>query len=228
VDIETGEKSISVVSARTMVGLPLISKITGDDRYLKKALEAEKFMREKVENRFWYTGMHPDLPPEDFEQDSLHAIVEYWLDKYERTHEQEALDHAIANAYYALLYWCPKQLSWVKNPTQLAHSEQQHYNQYSVYCYGNRKLQCLDRLHKYTNDPLFEQLKDRVMQNYFFTQITEGEFKGSVYEAIADPWLERMKDSWHEVKGFETVGSPYTSELVSDLMIQLMEMGLVK
>jgi hypothetical protein len=44
---------------------------------------------------------------------------------------------------------------------------------------------------------------------------------GAVTEAIADPWLERNQ-------GFEWRGSPYTSELVADLMLQLIEMGLVK
>ncbi len=48
-----------------------------------------------------------------------------------------------------------------------------------------------------------------------------GPYKGAVTEAIADPWLERRG-------GFEWRGSPYTSELVSDLMLQLMDMGLVK
>ena len=43
---------------------------------------------------------------------------------------------------------------------------------------------------------------------------------GAVTEAIADPWLERNQ-------GFEWRGSPYTSELVSDLMLQLIDMGLV-
>jgi hypothetical protein len=221
VEIETGEKSVSVVSGRTMVALPHIARITGDDRYLKKALEAEKFLREKVENRFWYTGMHPDLPPEDYEQDSFWAIVEYWLDKHDRTGEQEALEHAVANTYLALLSWCPKQLSWVKNPTQCASSEQQHYGQYSVYSYGNRKLQCFDRLHKKTNDPLFSQLLNRVMQNQFFTQVAEGPYKGATHEAICDPWLERKH-------GFDYMNSPYTSELVMDLVLQLVEMGLVK
>ncbi|MDR0843861.1 MAG: hypothetical protein LBN71_01455 [Tannerella sp.] len=221
VDIRNGEKSMSVVSARTMVALPHIAKITGDEKYLKKALEAEKFLREKVENRFWFTGMHPDLPPEDYEQDSFWAIVEYWLDKHERTGEQEALEHAVANTYLALLSWCPKQLSWVKNPTQGTSSEQQHYGQYSVYSYGNRKLQCLDRLSKNTNDPLFSQLFKRTIQNQFYTQITEGKYKGSMYEAISDPWLERGH-------GFDYMNSPYTSELVMDLVLQLVEMDLVK
>jgi hypothetical protein len=103
------------------------------------------------------------LPPGDFEQDSIYDVVEYWLGKHDRTGDQDSLDHAVANAYYGLLYWCPKQLAWVKNPTQGAHSEQQHFNQYSVYCYHNRKIQSLDRLFKKTGNPLFEQLKNRVM-----------------------------------------------------------------
>ena len=221
VEIGTGKKSQSVVVARSLVGFPIISKITGDERYLKFSLDLEKFLRENVENKFWYTGMHPDLPPEDFEQDSIYSVVEYWLDKYDRTSEKESLDHAVANAMYALLYWCPKQLSWVKHPTQCAHSEQQHFNQYSVYNYGNRKIQCLDRLFKKTNNPLFDSLKNRVMQLNFFTQVTEGDYRGAVTEAIADPWLERES-------GFEYQGNPYTSELVADLMIQLIELGLVK
>ena len=39
-------------------------------------------------------------------------------------------------------------------------------------------------------------------------------------EAISDPWLERKQ-------GFEWRGNPYASEMVSDLMLQLIDMGLV-
>ncbi len=221
VDIATGEKSVSVVCGRALVGLPIIARITGDERYLKLSADMERFLRQSVEGRFWYTGMHPDLPPGDFEQDSVYAVVEYWLDKHDRTGDPESLDRAAANAYYGLLYWCPKQLSWVKAPTQGAHSEQQHFNQYSVYCYGNRKIQCLDRLFKKTGNPLFEQLKNRVLQLNFYVQVVEGPYRGAMTESIADPWLERNN-------GFEWRGSPYTSELVADLMLQLMEMGLMK
>jgi hypothetical protein len=147
--------------------------------------------------------------------------VQYWLDKYDRTGEKDALEHAIANANLALLSWCPKQLSWVKNPTQGASSEQQHYNQYSVYSYGNQKLRCLSRLYKHTNDPFFSQMLARMMQNKIFTQVTDGPYKGSMHEAISDPWLERKH-------GFDYMNSPYTSELVLDLVLQLIEMDLVK
>jgi hypothetical protein len=79
-------------------------------------------------------------------------------------------------------------------------------------------------LFKATQNPLFEQLRDRVMQNIFFTQLTEGAYRGGVYSAICDPWLERGGD-FDLITGFNP---PYTSELVADLMIQLIEMGLVK
>ncbi len=220
VDIKSGEKSISTVCGRALVALPIIAEITGDNRYLKLSADMEQFLRKNVEGRFWYTGMHPDLPPGDFEQDSIYAVVEYWLDKHDRMKDKESLDRAVANAYYALLYWCPRQLSWVKNPTQCAHSEQQSFNQYSVYCYGNRKIQCLDRLFRKTGNQLFEDLKNRVMQLNFYVQVVDGPYRGAMTEAIADPWLERKG-------GFEWRGNPYTSELVTDLMLQLIEMKLV-
>jgi len=184
-------------------------------------LKAEKFLRDNVQNKFWYTGAHPDLPPEDFEQDSIYNVVEYWLDKYDRTKEQDALDNAVANVYYALLYWCPKQLSWVKSPTQLAHSEQIHYNTYAVYCYNNRKVSSLDRLYKITNNPLYSQLRDRVIQNNLFPQYTEGDWKGGMPEAIADPWGERRG-------GFEYKGVIYPNEITLELITELWDVGLVK
>ncbi len=220
VDVATGRRSCSTVCGRALVAMPIIARLVGDGRFARLAADLERFLRSNVEERFWYTGMHPDLPPGDFEQDSIYAVVEYWLHKYDETLARECLDHAVANAYYGLLHWCPKQLSWVRSPTQCAHSEQQHFNQYSVYCYGNRKIQCLDRLFQLTGNPLFAALRDRVMQLNFFVQVTDGPYRGAMTEAIADPWLEREH-------GFEWRGSPYTSELVTDLMLQLLDMGLV-
>jgi len=220
VDITTGRKSISTVCGRALVAMPMIARLTGDARFTNMAGDLERFLQHHVEGRFWYTGMHPDLPPGDYEQDSIYAVVEYWLNRYTESGEQQCLQRAVANVYYGLLHWCPKQLSWVHAPTQCAHSEQQHFNQYSVYCYGNRKIQCLDRLFALTRDPLFAELRDRVIQLNFFVQVTEGPYRGAMTEAIADPWLERQH-------GFEWRGSPYTSELVIDLMLQLMDMGLL-
>ena len=61
---------------------------------------------------------------------------------------------------------------------------------------------------------------NRVMQLNFYVQVAEGPYKGAMTEAISDPWLERKQ-------GFEWQGNPYTSEMVSDLMLQLIEMGYV-
>ena len=68
---------------------------------------------------------------------------------------------------------------------------------------------------------MFKALQQRVMQMNFYSQVTKGPFMGSVTEAICDPWLERRG-------GFQWRGNPYTSELVTDLMLQLMDLGLVK
>jgi len=221
IDVKTLQKSASNVNGRTLVALPAAAKITGDARYLQALERDEKFLREKVQNRLWFTGSHPDLPPGDFEQDSLVNVTQFWLEKYERTGDKDALENAVAVAHLTLLFWCPKQLSWVKNPTQLAHSEQQHFNQYSVYSYNNRKLIVLDKLHKFTGDALYAALRDRVMQNNFFVQATTGAYAGSIHECIADPWLERRR-------GFDTLMSPYTSELVVELLLQLLDLGLAK
>lgn len=58
----------------------------------------------------------------------------YWLDRHDEG-VPGALDRAVGDAYVALLMLCPKQLSWVKNPTQMAADEQPKFNQYSVYVY---------------------------------------------------------------------------------------------
>ena len=222
VDIPTGRKSNSVVSHRALPAMPYIARVTGDARFAQLSVDLERFLREKVEGRYWFTGSHPDLPPNDFEQDSVWGAVEYWLDKHDRTGDPEALSRAVADVHFALLYWCPKQLSWVKRPTQCAHSEQQHFNQYSVYCFQNRKVECLDRLARETGERVYADLRDRVIALNVYTQVTKpGDWLGGFSEAIADPWLERQS-------GFEWVGSTYTSELCTDFFLQLVEMGLAK
>jgi hypothetical protein len=217
---DTGEASNSVVSGRALAALPDIARVTGDARYLQCLERMESFLRSQVEGRYWFTGAHVDLPPNDYEQDSLWCAVEYWLWKHDATGADECLDRAIADAYLAFLMWCPKQLSWVRHPTQCAHAEQQHFLQYSVYCYCNRKVQCLYRLGEKTGESLFTDLAERALQANFLTQVTTGDWKGALYEAIADPWLARRS-------GFEWVGTAYMNQLSVDLMLQLVEMGMV-
>ena len=169
--------------------MPIIYRMTGDAKYARLAADLEQFLRKNVEGRFWFTGAHVDLPAKDYESDSVWHAVEYWLDKYDRTRDPEALKRAEADARLGFLTWCPKQLPWVKNPTQTCHTEQQNYLQYSNYCYNNRKYCCLDRLGKLTGEPLFGQLCQRLIQCGFWAQPTSGDWIGGMNERMCDPWL---------------------------------------
>ncbi len=221
VDETSGARSHSVVSARALAALPEIAAITGDARYAECAAAMERFVQRRVEDRMWFTGQHPDLPPGDMEADSVWGVIEYRLDAYARSHDRAQLERAVADALLSLLWWCPKQLSWVKNPTQCAHTEQQNYLQYSLYCYHNRKLECLRRLADTTGDPLFAALYDRVLQCVFWTQQREGNLMGAMYERIADPWNARRE-------GYDSLGTLYLNELSLDAMLQLLDMGVAK
>lgn len=222
VDYRRGaQPSMSVICGRTLVAMPIIHKITGDPKYAKLAADMEQFLRDKVEGRFWFSGAHVDLWPKDFEADSVWQAVEYWLNRYDDTRDPEALRRAQADAWFAFLMWCPKQLSWVKNPTQTCHAEQENYLQYSNYCYNNRKYYCLDRLARFTGDPLFGELRDRVIQCGFWGQKTDGEYMGSQHERMSDPWLGVSKD-------VNSLGALYFSELALEANLQLIEIGLVR
>ncbi|MFN7992400.1 MAG: hypothetical protein U0Q18_02295 [Bryobacteraceae bacterium] len=218
VDYRTGRKSISVVSGRALLAMPVIYRVTGEAKYRKLGEDLERFLRERVESRYWFTGQHPDLWPKDYESDSVWCAAEYWLDRYERTKDASALKRAEADAWLAFLMWCPRQLSWVKNPTQTCHAEQEHYLQYSNYCYNNRKIECLFRLGKFTGERLFTDLGERIMQSGFWAQETKGPYRGGQHERMSDPWHGVSND-------VNSTGEIYFSELALDASLQLLEMG---
>ena len=218
-DYNTLAKSISVVSGRALSALPDIAAITGDDKYTSALDRLEQFLRTNVEGKFWFSGQHPDLYPGDFESDSVWNAVGYWLDKYSRTQDAECLKRAEADAYFAFLVLCPKQLSWIKNPTQTCHTEQMHFQQYSNYTYHNKKLACLYRLGQQPGGQLFGDLFNRAMQCGFWTQVTEGEFTGAQYERMSDPWKNVSQE-------FDSKGSRYMNELSLDANLQLLETGI--
>jgi hypothetical protein len=211
--------ALSVVSGRALVAMPVVRRITGDAGYDTFIERHEQFVRREVEGRFWFTGAHTDLPPQDFEADSVWQVVEYWLDKHEATGAPEALIRAEADALLAFLMMCPKQLPWVQNPTQTCHAEQQHYLQYSNYCYTNAKVACLHRLARLTGRKLYTDLCDRVIQSGFWCQETSGPWMGAIYERMSDPWLGVSGD-------VNSKGTRYMSELAVDLHLQLIELGL--
>lgn len=216
---DEARNAVSVVSGRALVALPVVRRITGDAQYDQFLERHEQFVRRHVEDRFWFTGAHTDLPPQDFESDSVWQVVEYWLDRYEQTREPDYLNHAEANALLGFLMMCPKQLSWVANPTQTCHAEQQHYLQYSNYCYNNAKIVCLHRLAELTGRDLYRQLCDRVIQCGFWSQERTGPWMGSVYERMSDPWLGVSQD-------VNSKGTRYMSELAVEFNLQLLQMGM--
>jgi hypothetical protein len=124
---DKGTPSASVVSGRSLAGLPIVYNLTADAKLRWLIEDLEAFLRHHAESKLWFTGQHPDLHGGDFEPNSVWGAVEYWLGS------GNDLDRAVADANLGFLMLCPKQLSWVTNPTQLAFTEQQNYLQYSQY-----------------------------------------------------------------------------------------------
>jgi len=214
-------KSRSSASGRTLPSFSTIIETTGEKKYQKFLDRLENYTVHCVQNQYYFTGQHPDLPPYELEEASIWGVAEYWLNRYDETSNEMFLHRAEANAYLAFSWWCPVDLSWVKNPTQGGVAEQQHFQQYSVYNYQNRKIEGLWRLYQYTQDPLFYALFERTLQNIYFTQETEGGNRGGTYERIADPWLVR-----EETPGgpkFDSMGVNYTNEQALDCFLQVLE-----
>ena len=128
----------SVVSGRLLNALPVFARVLGDSAaYNFSALVAASraWHVANVEGALFYTAQHPDLPWDDQEQDSVWEAVEMWLDVADDGTSSpplraEALSRAVGNAMLAFLMLCPKQLSWVTHPTQMAADEQAMYSQY--------------------------------------------------------------------------------------------------
>lgn len=236
-DWDTNLPTPSVVSGRTMNALPIFERLLGNTNSLTNytnftflRIQAENYLQNSIEKSLYYSGQHPDLPYWDYEQDSVWEIIEYWLDQgtiYNSdnnvTRYVQAMDHALGNFYFALTMLCPKQLSWVDNPTQLAADEQEEYSQYSVYTYHNRKWLNLLRLGNLTANNLFNQLADRLWELNMFTQVTNStnpDDFGGFHEAIADPWLQRNG-------GYNFMGTVYLNELALDLQLQNLLLGTI-
>jgi hypothetical protein len=212
---DPGTPSASVVSGRSLSGLPTIVTLTNDTRVGALVGGLEDFLTRNVEDKLWFTGQHPDLHGGDFEPNSVWGAVEFRLSRGE-------LERALADANLAFLMLCPKQLSWVQHPTQLAFAEQQNYVQYSEYVYDTKKVAVLHKLSTATGDPLWAQMADRFTQMSFFSMDVKNgsSTKGGIFEAISDPWLARHN-------GFNDFGTLYMDSYNIDLFLQLLEEGLI-
>ena len=205
---DRGTPSASAVSGRSLGALPVVFNLTADAQVGAIIGGLESFLR-RAEKALWFTGQHPDW--NDFEPNSVWGAVEYWLGS------GNDLDRAVADANLGFLMLCPKQLSWVTNPTQLAFTEQTKYLQYSQYIYQTKKIAVLERLSAATGDPLWSQMAARFTQmNFMVMNTTAGSTKGGIHAAIADPWLERHG-------GYDWISGLYMDQLNVDLFLQLLE-----
>ena len=229
----TDEPTPSVVSGRLLNALPVFQKILGDSseyNYTQVILNLRSWHVSNIERLLFFTGQHPDLIYNDYDQDSIWEVVEMWLDVADNPSTSpeaasDALYRAVGNVLVAFLMLCPKQLSWVDNPTQMAADEQQFYSQYTVYTYHNRKWLSLVRLGNSAAGSSFpfKQLADRLLQLNAFTQVTSNgnpKDTGGFHEAIADPWNARGG-------GPNFLGSVYLNELALDFALQLQISGVV-
>lgn len=198
-------------------------KMTGDKRYYNFMLELEKYHLEIVQNKYYFTGHHPDLPPYEPTEASIWGVAEYWLNRFEETGDKEYLKHAEANAYLSILWATPKELSWVDNPTFGGSAEQQHYLSLVVYCYQNRKAECLKRISDFTGKQLWSEMYNRTIQNIYWTQQNSPEgVSGGTYERTSLPWPQTEKES--ERWEINSTGVYYFNEQALDLFLQTFSM----
>jgi len=214
-----GKKSVSSTAGRTLPALATICRITGDPRYRRFAADLERFTVDHNQHDFHFTGHHPDLPPDDFTEASIWGVTEFWLNRYDETGDESYLRHAEANVALDLTWACPKQLSWVKNPTQFCAAEQQHYFTYTLFNYQNRKQECLKRLYDITKNPLYAQMYEKTLQEIYFTQTTARDDRmGGTYERTSDPWLARRDNNGKT--DFNSLGPHYMNEQSLDCFLQ--------
>lgn len=215
-----GKKSVSGTAGRTLPALATICRITGNPRYKTFAVNLERFTLERNQRDFYFTGHHPDLPPGDFTEASLWGVTEFWLNRYAETGDEGYLKHAEANIALDLIWSCPKQLSWVKNPTQFCASEQQHYFTYTLFNYQNRKQECLRRLFDITKNPFYEQMYEKTLQEIYYTQTTKKDDRmGGTFERTSDPWLARPDEN-NGKRDFSSFGPHYMNEQSLDCFLE--------
>jgi hypothetical protein len=215
----TNVPSRSATPGRALVALPDIVRITKSERYRRFMEDLEKWTNVYNDRKFYFSGAHPDLPPDELEESSIWNIAFYNLLRYEQTGDKTYLEKALGEASLGFTWNCPKQLSWVENPTQFSSSEQKDYVQYCVYNYEDMKSTVLSKLYRHTRDPLYRELFNRVSQNIYFTQVTRGDEMGGMYERIADPWLARTDFS--KSQGFNSMGTIYMGQLGVDYFYQI-------
>jgi len=205
VNLQEVRKSGPFTPGVVLLALEEFAERTGAAKYHEAMLKAEQWTYENNSRQFYFHGSHSDLPAHHIEEASVIALVEYWLNRFEKTGRPEYLVRARADMSLALLWWVPKQWSadcaarrdmharfarsrrevpedirQVLFPTQGITAEQEAYPMYCSYSYFGNKHLALERLSAATGDPLYRRLSTRLFQNNYYNLETRGDWKGAV------------------------------------------------
>ncbi len=211
----TGAVNGPVTPAHSLLAFRAAHNLTGEAVWQQAMIRSEQWALEHSIMPAKFFGAHSDLHPAEYEEGSIHVLTSYALARYQDTGNQYYVRMAEYLASISFFWRCPKQLSWVAQPTQGCNVEQSHYLQYSLYSYYSFKYLNFIRLTALTGNPLFDREGRYLLQQSAHCIVPEGEWKGAHYERLADPWYARKDDS-------TTAGNIYASELAPELLLQLL------
>lgn len=217
---DTGEINDPPTPAHTLLAFRYAHQLTNDKTWLDAMTLAETWTMQNSISPAKFFGAHSDLHPREYEEGSIHILIEYALSRYEDTGDRYYVKLAEYMAAISFLWRCPKQLLWVQDPTQGCNVEQPHYLQFSLYSYYSFKYLNFLRISELTNDPFFAQEGNFLLRQSAHCIVTQGEWAGAHYERLADPWDARKVDTTPEGKIAD--GNIYASELAPELLYQLM------
>ncbi len=213
-----GQYSEAVTPAHTLNAFYLAAKLTGEKTWQDAVAKAEAWTMQNCVEPLHFIGAHPDLQPKQYEEGSIHNVARYFLEKYADTQDEHYLELAVYLQSTAFFWRCPKQISWVSNPTQGCTSEQTHFPQFSLYSYWCFKSIYQHRTAQAAGLPFFDKEARFLLRQAFHAVVTEGDWAGAYMERLGDPWAARSGDP-------KAYSNKYLSELAPEFLYQLMELG---
>ncbi len=213
-----GQYSQAVTPAHTIHAFYAAHKYTGDQRWMDAVEQLEAWTMDHCVEPILFIGAHPDLQAYQYEEGSIQNMARYYLERYEDTGDRHYLKLVTYLHSIAFFFRCPKQLSWVDEPTQGCNSEQTHFPNYAIYSYWAFKMLTMTKAAKASGLFFFADEAKFLVDQSLHAVVTEGDWAGSFVERLSDPWLARRGDPCPDA-------NPYHSELAPEYLYQLMELG---
>jgi len=212
-----GQLSEPVTPGHSLNAFDLAYRMTGDERWGQALRKTERWTLTHCVDPLYFVGAHPDLQARQYEEGSIHNIARYFMNKHEAGGDPQDLDRVIHLLSTAFLWRCPKQMSWVDEPTQGCTSEQTHFPQFSFYSYWCMKMMTHVKAARASGIDFFEREARFLLRQGMHAVVTEGEWAGAYRERLADPWAARTTDP-------DASSNLYLSELAPEYLYQLMEL----